>query len=391
MSFHFALGALPFETTPVDNLFITEYMPRATGDQVRVYLYGLLLCRYPALMDGLGGSDAGKNEIAAALGMEPEAVEAAFLYWQNEGLLRVLSTDPFEVDYLSLRVRAGEPALTPGKYHELVQAVQALFAPRTLTASELRKLYDWIEIFGMSEGTVLELCAHCIGQDGERQNRRVSMKYMDTVARDWADAGVLTVEAAKARVAAWKEKTGGAQAVLKRWRMRRNATEDELELYEKWTTGWGFTAGAVQAACAVLPQADRPTFKYLDGVLDRLRNANCIAEEEIKKRLEEEDEGAQLSRLVFERMGVNRGAKLSERLQILGFHKDTGFSLEMLLLAAEQARDKKEPYGYFRRVIADWDRESIRTVRAAKKHLKEHAEQYQQSYDKTAGKQNPAL
>ena len=36
-----------FDTTPVDNQFILEYLPSAPGDAVKVYLYGLLRCYHP--------------------------------------------------------------------------------------------------------------------------------------------------------------------------------------------------------------------------------------------------------------------------------------------------------------------------------------------------------
>ena len=34
-----------FGATPVENLFLEEFMPRAPGDCVKVYLYGLKLCQ----------------------------------------------------------------------------------------------------------------------------------------------------------------------------------------------------------------------------------------------------------------------------------------------------------------------------------------------------------
>ena len=36
-----------FDVTPVENLFIEEYMLRAPGDYVKVYIYGLRLCYHP--------------------------------------------------------------------------------------------------------------------------------------------------------------------------------------------------------------------------------------------------------------------------------------------------------------------------------------------------------
>lgn len=60
-------SAALFDSTPVENMFITEYMLRAPGDFVKVYLYALMLCYHPdaahvAFLDGQGsGYDGGRR------------------------------------------------------------------------------------------------------------------------------------------------------------------------------------------------------------------------------------------------------------------------------------------------------------------------------------------
>ena len=39
-------GAAGFDVTPVENMFISEYMLGAPGEYVKVYLYGLMLMPY---------------------------------------------------------------------------------------------------------------------------------------------------------------------------------------------------------------------------------------------------------------------------------------------------------------------------------------------------------
>ena len=88
-----------FGVTPVENLFLEEFMPRAPGDSVKVYLYGLKLCQNP-------GKEMTLSAVARALAMEEERVESAFVYWERKGLLRRLSDRP--VSYLSL-IHISEP------------------------------------------------------------------------------------------------------------------------------------------------------------------------------------------------------------------------------------------------------------------------------------------
>ena len=86
----FEQGTARREITPVDNQFIADYLPKAPGLYVQVYLYGLMQCYHPALAEG---------SVDQALGISPQAVEEAYAYWQKEGLVRIVSADPFTVEY----------------------------------------------------------------------------------------------------------------------------------------------------------------------------------------------------------------------------------------------------------------------------------------------------
>ncbi len=355
MPFRFAKEALPLEQTPVDNLFLLEYMPAADGTQLRVYLYGLMLCRYPAF------SAVPMHE---ALGLSEQEVLDACAYWQREGLMRILSADPLEVEYTAPSERPREPILVPGKYGELVQAAQQLFAPRTLRAQELRYLYDWVEVYGLTEEAVLELVSHCLSQKGAR----VHVNYMDTVARAWASEGVRTLEDAKEYAAAYEEKASGAAAILKRWNKSRRPTRDEQELYEKWTKGWGFSPDAVLAACPALTKAERPSFQYLNGVLERLHREGTVTAEAITALFEAEDADAVLAREVFTALGMGRAARPLERAQIATYVLE-GAPKDVLLLVADRAQGKERPYAYLRTLLKELQDNGALTMEQAQAYL----------------------
>ncbi len=360
MRCRFSPGALPLESTPVDNLFILEFLPAADGTQLRVYLYGLMLCRYPAFDN---------NTLPEVLGLSEEETLQAFAYWQREGLVRIICANPLEVEYVAPAERGRGPALHHGKYGQLLQAAQSLFAPRTLRTNELRRMYDWVDVFGLEEDAVLELIAHCIALKGNR----VSMQYIDTVARTWADAGVRTADDAKEHATAFEEMTSGAMQILTRWRKTRRPTQDELQLYEKWTGAWGFTPNAILAACPAVTKAERPSFAYLDGVLEQLRQQGVSTETQVGEQLEMADKSTALAREVFARMGAGRAARPQERAQLLEF-MNAGLQKEALLFAAEQAASKEQPVGFLKKLLSNYIESGIRTREEAEKHAAEHAE-----------------
>lgn len=359
MRCRFAPEALPLEATPVENLFILEYMPVADGTQLRVYLYGLMLCRYPAF-DG--------DTLTQALSLTQEEVLAAYTHWQREGLVRILSTHPLEVEYMAPSQRASGSMLLPGKYGQLIQAAQTLFAPRTLRPQELRKIYDWVDVFGLSEEAVLELISHCIGR-----SPTISIKYMDAVAQAWADAGVRTAAEAKARADAYNALTSGAGAILRRWNKSRAPTEDELTLYELWTKQWGFTPEAILAACPAVTKAERPSFAYLGSVLAAMHDGGLHTEQAVADTMDEDEEGKALSREVFARMGLGNTATLLQRQQLNSF-LSAGLPREVMLYAAEQAQNKDRPFGYLKKLLSDFAEQGVLNMEQARAQIERRAQ-----------------
>ena len=63
----FAQSAAMFDMTPIENLFLLEYLPTAPDGFLRVYLYARMLSLHPELGGGL-------DEMAAALNMTTDAV-----------------------------------------------------------------------------------------------------------------------------------------------------------------------------------------------------------------------------------------------------------------------------------------------------------------------------
>ena len=77
--------------TVIDNTFLNEFLPQATGDDVKVYLYGLSLCANPSTEDN------SLDTICKVLSLTEEQVQKSFEYWQTVGLVQVVSANPYEI------------------------------------------------------------------------------------------------------------------------------------------------------------------------------------------------------------------------------------------------------------------------------------------------------
>ena len=87
--------------TVVDNAFIYNFLPKAPDMCVKAYLLGLSKCNT---------ADDTENNLeffAKTLNICEEDVISLFKYWEDNGLVQVLSTNPIEVRYLPINSTMG--------------------------------------------------------------------------------------------------------------------------------------------------------------------------------------------------------------------------------------------------------------------------------------------
>ena len=366
MNIHFSPEAQKREQTPVDNLFFSEYMPDADGEAVKVYLYGLMQCRFPSM---------GDVALSEALNLPEGAVRAAFVYWQSKGLVRILKDEPLEVEYLTVE----QPAVTtavPVKYRSFIRALNELIAPRRFNMNELGHIYDCIETFRLEEKTVLELVSHCM----EEKGRNVRIQYILTVAKSWADSGIVTYEQAREYIANATVRKHGATAVLRRWNKRRSPTLDEMALYDSWVREWGFDDEAILAVCPRLTNTSSPSFEALGDRLRELYEQNKVKAEDIQADSDNVSDEKEFARMVFARMGKVSTPTRDEIRQLSVFLEGPkGLSREVVLLAAEECADAERPFGKLKAILKDWTERKVRTVAEATKALQQRQAQFTQA------------
>ena len=281
-----------YGVTPVDNQFILEYLPNATGDAVRVYLYGLMQCYHPQQAMTIA-------QMARELSLTEEAILTAYRHWERKGLVRRIADNPPAFRYVSIRQLTMEGGAVPvdEEYEQFVAAVYGLFGnDRRLHGAELSRCYEWVEELGLPRDAVLALIRHMIACNG----KNVAIKTIEKRAMQLAEEGVKSAEDAEAILNRDQQVFEGAKAVIRRMGKRRNPSEDELNLYRKWTIEWGFTGEDVLDACAETVKGD-PNFSYLDGILNRLyqkKTATGRSQKVADTFAEEKDAAAPLKALL---------------------------------------------------------------------------------------------
>lgn len=308
--------------TTVSDIFIDQYMPKANGEFVKVYLYLLRAT-------GSGAGIATISEIADHFSNTEADIIRALNYWASEGILQVqtgadgqimginlcsLSVSGMQAAQSNIQSAVADNAaqnnLQNGVVNNAAQNIstanirmqdsvveklknQATDKPapsqkeytldeikefrknpdiselffiietylkHTLSSTDTNMVLYWLDELHFSTDLVEYLVEYCITKGHS------SLRYMNKVALGWADAGIKTVDQAKDDAAAHSQIYYSVMKAL--GITGRNLVDSEVSLINKWVGEYGFDIELVKAACSkTISAIQKPSFEYTDSIL----------------------------------------------------------------------------------------------------------------------------
>ena len=348
-----------YGVTPVDNQFILEYLPNATGDAVRVYLYGLMQCYHPQQTMDIA-------QMARELNMEKEAICAIYRYWERKGLVRRVSDAP-EYKYVSIKqlTMTGNMIGIDSEYERFSTRITALFGyDRELHGKDREKIFEWVDQLNLSMDVVIYLIEFMIKWRG----KKVGIDTIEKRAVRLADESVQTVLDAERVLNREKTVWDGCRAVIKRLeRMSRFPSKDEEELYRTWYMEWGFTHEDILAACAETTKG-KPNFSYLNGILGRLHEKRKMSNVKQSLLQEREDE-APLKRLFSvmnnHHVTVNEET-LKEYADMRALYPDN-----IILMAGRECAKRGADFEGVMTTLKAWKRNGLQSAEDVTRYMKQ--------------------
>lgn len=312
--------------TTVSDIFIDQYMPKANGEFVKVYLYLLRAT-------GSGAGIATISEIADHFSNTEADIIRALNYWASEGILQVqtgadgqimginlcsLSVSGMQAAQSNIQSAVADNAAqnnlqnsvvnnaaqnistvntrmhdsvveklksqTPDKaassqkeytldeikefrknpdISELFFIIET-YLKHTLSSTDTNMVLYWLDELHFSTDLVEYLVEYCITKGHS------SLRYMNKVALGWADAGIKTVDQAKDDAAAHSQIYYSVMKAL--GITGRNLVDSEVSLINKWVGEYGFDIELVKAACTkTISAIQKPSFEYTDSILANWR------------------------------------------------------------------------------------------------------------------------
>lgn len=279
--------------TVIDNTFLNEFLPQATGDDVKVYLYGLNLCSNP------NNDDNNLDTICKVLSLTEDDVLSAFSYWQEMGLVQIVSTNPLEVRFLPVKARSGSAKIrNKEKYTDFNEQIQSVITGRMITPTEFNEYYVLIETYHFEPEALVLIAGYC----AKIKSSSIGYPYILAVARSFANDGIKTTEAVEQKLLEQEQNSEEIKRVLSALGLKREADIEERNLYLKWNNSFGFTNGTIVAVAKTLKK--KGGFAKLDSLLTKYYEQKLFTLEEISEFSEKQDQLYEIAKTVSKNLGL---------------------------------------------------------------------------------------
>ncbi len=303
------------------------------------------------------------SEIAAALGQREMDVISALEYWQEKGLLTIKNEKQM---WVAVPEETVKPTHASGLYTDKSynDTLQQMFGTHILKTSEYQMIYDWTDVLKLPK----EVCMMVIEYAIQRKGRSVSISYMHAIAKTWAEKGIDSMEQAAAEIDRYERISSGANRVLGFiGGVGRLPSKPEMGLYQKWTEEWGFTLDAIMAAITDLTNTASPSFKYIDTILENLKNQGAVT---ARKITESQATASKVRSDAKALLGMIDAALTRPNLDKLEAFKAMGFKQDALMLAfAEAAKKPNVNLNYVESILKGWKKEGLTAKSKIAAHL----------------------
>ncbi|OFI06626.1 replication initiation and membrane attachment [Clostridium acetireducens DSM 10703] len=276
-----------FRYTPVSNVFIDKYMPKARGEFVKVYLLGLKYC-----VSGEIGVNS--SIMANTLHLLETDVLNAWNYWNDEGVIKMIPVDNmnnYKIDFINLNEYQENKEqevdllkeLENKDVKDMLQDIEKLIA-RPLSSKEMSMYIGWLNDFNFTPEIILLLIQYCISKG------KTDSRYIEKIALSWYDAKIKTVDDAQLFIKKREDKWMKIRKILNYLGIKDSQVmKPQEDMLTKWINTYKFSLEIIFKACDIcFERINKADFKYIDGILtswfkDNIKTLEDISIKDNKK------------------------------------------------------------------------------------------------------------
>jgi len=306
MTFSIKTTDIDLGYTPIENIFINDFMPMADGTYVKVYLLGFKYAN-----DRDDSIELNNETISKHLNIPLTDVLKAWDFWEIKGIIirhpKENGNDyDYEVEFLSLRELyitnnykpittkdsspkgdlpyscTVEDLLEGNKVPSINQMFNSIndVIRRPLVPNEKKKILEWMYNYNMSPDVIVKGYFYAVEKKGKK-----NVNYVEGIIRNWYDMNIASVEDLEEYFKSKDEKFYRYERIMKSLGFSfRPPSESEMKAIDKWFEEWKFTMEIILKACENTKKTSNPSVNYINGILSSWFNKGIRTIDEVTEK-----------------------------------------------------------------------------------------------------------
>lgn len=271
-----------FSTTPISDLFFTEYLSESNGDFIKVYLYILFLSKY--------NKDIKVNDLSKKLALNFKTIQDALKYWEDLGVITKKNTGYILNNLQEMELhKLYKPRLSSAinteetnnnKYRaSAIENINNSFFQGIMSPSWYHDIDLWFKKYHFDEQVMIALFNYCFERSALHRN------YIQTVAEAWYNNHITTFNDLDLYYQKQEKLNKMKKDITKKLGLSRNLTEYEEEYIKKWMVDFSYGLDVIELALKKTTSKSNFSFDYIDKIISDWYDRNLKSAEEVKQFL----------------------------------------------------------------------------------------------------------
>ena len=274
-----------FSNTELPDIFFTEYLSQASGNEIKVYLYMVFLSKY--------GKDIKVNDLSKKLELDLKVIQDAIKYWEELGVITKKTTgyivnnlQEIELNKLykpkvALSADTLKQTADNQRRAKAIESINNSFFQGMMSPLWYGDIELWFKKYGFDEEVMVALFRYCFNRSALHRN------YIQTVASAWNKNNIITFNDLENYYEKQDKLNTLYKSVAKKLGYNRPLTQYEQAYIEKWSVDYGFSFDIIEIALKRTTSKANPNFDYLNKLLTDWHDRNLKTVEEIQNFLEQ--------------------------------------------------------------------------------------------------------
>ena len=278
-------NSILISNTNIPDVFLTEYLPPANGDYVKVYLYISFMAKFD--------KEIKINDLSKKLALPLKNIQEAFKYWEDAGVLIKKNSGYILANLQEIELnKVYSPKLSSSpedieknsknQYRaKAIEDINNQFFQGIMSPSWYSDIDLWFKKYNFDEQVMLALFNYCYEHSALHKN------YIQVVADSWYKNNIKSFSDLD-KYYEKQEKIGSIRkSIIKKLGLNRNLTVYEDAYVEKWIIDYGYSLDVIEIALKKTTSKTNINFEYLNKLITDWYDRNLKTPTDIQQYLKQ--------------------------------------------------------------------------------------------------------